>query len=76
MSDPCPIERTLSDHDCRLRLLEDHHRREELERARDPVTPAELKFAYQIAKWVVMTVAVVVITSLAAGIIAITKLMH
>lgn len=76
MSDPCPIERTMADFECRLRLLEDQHRREEAERARDPVTPQELKFAYQIAKWVVMTVAAVVIASLVAGIIAISKLMH
>jgi hypothetical protein len=84
--EPCPIQRaldavdeirlTLATIDKRLSVLEELKRRDEAEQARSPVSPAEMKVAYQIAKWVVMTVAAVVITSMVVGSFALAKLLH
>lgn len=70
------IQTTVSNIEARLLLLEELRRREDAERARDPVTPAEMRIAYQMAKWVVMTVGAVVLASIVAGAIAIAKLVH
>lgn len=70
------LQKTTSNIDTRLRLLEEARRRDELEQARSPVTPAEMRVAYQMAKWVVMVVGAVLLASIAAGLIAIIKLSH
>jgi len=70
------LQKTTSNIDTRLRLLEEARRRDELEQARSPVTPAEMRVAYQMAKWVVTVVGAVLLASIAAGLIAIIKLSH